>query len=122
QVHTYQMTLASGDFVRIAVEQKGIDVTAALVGPDGRERLAVNASEDIFLPETVVWIADVGGGYALVVRPSSSTVPRGRYAIRVEELRPAGPSDSARVEGERAFERGKALVVTNQPSAYQKAL
>ena len=122
QSDTYRLTLATGDFIRITVEQEGIDVAATLVRPDGGDLLAVDASDDNYRPETVVWIADAGGSYTLVVRPSSSTVPRGRYAIRVEELRPAAPSDSARVEGERAFERGRALVLPRVASAWPEAL
>src|SRR5216117_599451 len=37
QTHTYQIKLTAGQFLRVLVEQKGIDVVLALSSPDGRQ-------------------------------------------------------------------------------------
>ena len=50
RLHTYRLTLAHHDVVRITIEQRGIDVVAALLDPDGREVVAVNAMDDEFRP------------------------------------------------------------------------
>ena len=42
QTHTYQITLTAGQFMRVVVEQKGIDVTLTLAGPDGKQSAEVN--------------------------------------------------------------------------------
>jgi tetratricopeptide (TPR) repeat protein len=118
QPHTYRLTLAAGDFVRVTIEQKGADIAATLVRPDGRALLTVDSSLDIFRPETIVAIADVSGVHTLSVRTSRN----GLYAIRVDDLRAASASDQERVAAERAFERGWVLHVTNQPAAYRQAL
>lgn len=36
QSHAYRLTLQAGQFVRVVVEQRGIDVKLALSSPDGK--------------------------------------------------------------------------------------
>ena len=122
QSHTYRVAVAAGDFLRITIEQKGIDIAATVVRPDGRQLIAVDAADEDFRPETIVAIADVSGMHTIAVRPAPAAGPGGRYAIHVDELRPTAPPDTTRVEAERAFERGRALYVNGQPAAYRKAL
>jgi CHAT domain-containing protein len=119
--HTYRLSLTTGDFIRITVEQKGIDVAATLVRPDGRDLVAVDASSNDFRPETIVAIADISGTYTIHGRPAPSAGPHGHYAIRVDELRAAAPPDDVRIEAERAFERGRTWMRT-QPPGYREAL
>ncbi len=118
QPHTYQITLTAGDFVRITIEQKGADVAARVHRPDGQRFLTVDSAREIFRRETILAIADVSGVHTIEV----STVLKGAYSIRVDDLRPATPQDEDRVTAERAFERAWALYITNQPSAYRQAL
>src|SRR5690349_5793363 len=40
--HTYQVRLNAGQHARVVVDQKGIDVVLALVGPDGKQLLEVD--------------------------------------------------------------------------------
>jgi hypothetical protein len=35
--HTYRLELAAGQFLRVLVEQKGVDVALTLAGPDGTQ-------------------------------------------------------------------------------------
>jgi hypothetical protein len=37
ETHTYQITLAEGDFLNVAVEQRGINVAVKVLGPDGKQ-------------------------------------------------------------------------------------
>jgi CHAT domain-containing protein len=43
QSHSYKITMISGQYLHIAVEQRGIDVAVALFTPDGKKRLAIVA-------------------------------------------------------------------------------
>src|SRR4029077_5260287 len=54
QRHADQLTAAAGDFIKITVEQKGLDVVVTLLRPDGSGLLTVNASHEAFRPETLV--------------------------------------------------------------------
>src|SRR5688572_15972645 len=42
QPHTYQVTLAPGQFLRVEVQQKSIDVALGLIGPDGTQLVDVD--------------------------------------------------------------------------------
>jgi tetratricopeptide (TPR) repeat protein len=122
QVHTYRLTLDRGDFVRITIEQRGIDVAAALIDPHGREVAATDAMDDEYRPEIIVAIADVAGTFTATARPTARTGARGHYAIHVESPRPAAASDETRVEAERAFARGRARRDVNKASTWPEAL
>src|SRR5207248_1979352 len=122
QVHAYRLTVARGDFVHVAIEQHGIDVAAALVGPDGREVIAVDAMDDEFRPEAIVVIADVGGDYTVTARPAPNAGARGRYTIRLASLRPAVAGDEMRVDAERAFARGRRRRNSNDAATWPEAL
>ena len=46
--HTlYQLKLAAGQFLRVVVEQKGIDVALTLVTPDGRQLLESDLTDTL---------------------------------------------------------------------------
>lgn len=122
QSHTYRLVLAAGDFLQVSIAQRGIDVSASLIRPDGVELTSVNACEDNFRSETLVALADAAGTYRLVVRPAPSSAPRGRYTIQVDALRPATPTDNVRIEAERAFARGYALSAGLDPKAYPESI
>jgi CHAT domain-containing protein len=122
QSHTYRLALTAGDFLRVTIEQKGIDVAASVVRPDGGRLIAVDAVDEEFRPEAIVAIADVNGTHTVAIAPSRSVGPRGRYRIHVDELRASTPEDASRIEAERAFERGRTLSVTRQPAEQRKAL
>lgn len=101
--HRYHLTAAAGDFLFVVIEQRGIDLAASLIDPGGREVAASDALDDSFRDETIAALAAAAGRYTVVVRPAPEAEPAGRYTLRVEELRPAGPEDAVRVEAERAF-------------------
>ncbi len=120
QVHTYQLTLARGDFVRLTIEQEGIDVAAALVRPDGSEVVAVDAMDDEFRPELIVAIADVEGIYTATTRPSHDGA-QGRYGIRLEAPRPAVASDQTLIHAEAAFAKGRKYRDVNDAATWPQA-
>jgi CHAT domain-containing protein/Tfp pilus assembly protein PilF len=122
QVHTWRLTLARGDFVHLTIEQHGIDVAAALAGPDGQERLAVDAMDDELRPETLVAIVDEAGLYTVTTRPAPKAGAAGRYVLRLERSGPASDADRARVEAERAFERGRSRRSVNRAATWPGAL
>jgi CHAT domain-containing protein len=81
------------------VDQKGVDVTVTLVGPDGRRLRTVDTPNGRQGPEPVPVVAATAGRYFLEVT-SPEPNARSRYAVRVEALRPATDSDRQRVAAE----------------------
>src|SRR5687768_13291729 len=62
--HTYQVTLSAGQYARLAVDQKGIDVVLALLGADGKPLLEVdNNLSGTRGREVVSLVAEVSGAY-----------------------------------------------------------
>lgn len=121
EVQTYSLALARGDFVRLTIEQKGVNVAAALLRPDGTPLVAVDAMDDEFRHETIVAIADVDGTYLATMRPAAASA-RGRYRVRLDTPRPATEGDDLRVEAERIFARGRARCDVNDATTWPPAL
>jgi hypothetical protein len=95
--HAFQVKLDAGQYARIAVEQKGIDVVVALLGSDGKPLLEVdNNVSGTRGVEVVSLLAEVSGVYVLNVRSLEKGASPGRYEIRLEDLRPATDADRTR--------------------------
>src|SRR5215470_16340921 len=109
QSHSYKITMISGQYSHIVVEQRGIDVAVALFTPDGKKISEVDIDQVIEGSETVSAVADVTGAYLVVVRSPDKTAQIGRYEIKVEELRVANVEDKYRVSARSVFLEAKQL-------------
>src|SRR5678815_157440 len=102
--HSYQLTLSAGQYARVVLEQKGIDVVLALSGTDGKPLLEVdNNLSGTRGMEVVSLVADVSGTYQLNVRSLEKDASAGRYEIQIEDLRTATDVDRTRVAAERSY-------------------
>src|SRR5262245_25371848 len=97
QSHFYKINMTSGQYLRVVVNQQGIDTLVALFTPDGKkigeadgERMTVGA-------ETISTIAEATGAYRIEARSAKKVAQTGCYEIRVEELREATAEDKYRV-------------------------
>ena len=106
--HVCTISLQAGDFLHVRLDQRGIDLAATLRGPDGRERLQVDASGDDFVPEAVVALADAAGPYSLAITPSRADAPGGRYVVRLDAARQPTPQDRLRLDAERLIAAARA--------------
>jgi CHAT domain-containing protein/tetratricopeptide (TPR) repeat protein len=106
QTHSYEVELEAGDYLHAVATPRGIDVALRLIGPDGRDLLLVNLLEDPMTPEQILAVAETPGRYQIKVVSSTEDVPAGRYAIRIEALRPATSMDVVRVGAMRNLEAG----------------
>ena len=108
--HTYQVMLSAGQYARVVVEQKGIDVVLVLLGAEGKPVLEVdnNLSGTRGL-ELVSLMAEVSTTYHLNVRSLEKGASAGRYEIRIEDLRAATDTDRTREAAERSYFAGAQL-------------
>jgi hypothetical protein len=106
ETHAYRLALTAGQFVYALVEQKSVDVTIALFGPDGREIGETDGPND-WGTEPVLLIADKAGDYRIEVRAPNNKVPPGRYAISIVRLREATPDDKRLVQAQRLYEEAE---------------
>jgi CHAT domain-containing protein/Tfp pilus assembly protein PilF len=95
QSHSYQITLAAGQYLNVLVEQRGIDVVVRLQGPDGKLIFEFDSEIRKQGQEPVSQVAEIAGDYRLNVVAKEKNAPTGRYEIQVVELRAAVESDHA---------------------------
>jgi CHAT domain-containing protein/TPR repeat protein len=121
QMHTYRLTLNSGQFIRAVFDQRGLDVEVALMDAGGRELLRVNNPVGAWGPEPVFFEVVEGGRYTLVVRPSKANAPPGRYALMLD-TRAATAADRRSLPAERVFAEGTNLLLAHNADAYRGAI
>src|SRR5262245_25051852 len=112
--HTYQIRLSAGQFLKVIVEQQGIDVVARLSGPDGEEIAEVDLESRSQGQELASLVAEAEGEYRLTVRPKQKNAPAGGYEIRVEELRAATENDRALHESRKLYNKAIDLSSTGK--------
>ncbi|HEU4507320.1 MAG TPA: CHAT domain-containing protein [Pyrinomonadaceae bacterium] len=102
--HTFEVKLSAGQYARVAIEQKGIDVVLALLGADGKTLLEVdNNLSGTRGMEVISLVAEAGGSYLFNVRSLEKGASAGRYEVRIEDLRTATDADRTRVAAERSY-------------------
>ncbi len=101
QEHTYRIALQAGQFMRAVVEQKGIDVVATLIAPDGKQVAEADISSNAFGLEPISHEAAASGDYRLAVRPVAATALAGAYQVRLEVKAVATAEDKKRIAAER---------------------
>jgi tetratricopeptide (TPR) repeat protein len=108
--HTYQLNVATGQYARVIVDQKGIDVVVSLFGPDGKLITAVDNPNGSQGAETVHITAEATGIYRLEVTSFEKAAHPGLYQAKLEELRQATQADRDRLTARRDFDEAERLV------------
>src|SRR5262245_44876839 len=117
--HTYRIRLAADQFLKVIIEQNGIDVVARLIGPDGKQIMEFDSERRLRGQETAPLVAEAEGDYQLVVQSRQKAAPTGAYEIRIEELRAATDNDRALQEARNLYK--KAIDLRNA-GKYDEAL
>jgi CHAT domain-containing protein/tetratricopeptide (TPR) repeat protein len=120
--HSYQLTLAAGQFCRIVVDQRGIDVVVTLYGPDGKKIVEVDSPNGVQGPEPVSLVAEIAATYRLEVNSLEKDAPTGKYQIKIEEVRTATAQDNVRIAAERTFADGIQLELQQTAQTQRTAI
>src|SRR5215471_9884123 len=110
QQHTYQIRLEANQFLKVIIEQQGIDVVAQVSGPDGKQILEFDSESRLQGQEEVSLVAEATGAFQLIVRPKLNGAPAGSYEIRIEELRVATDTDRDLHDARKQFEEALKLI------------
>ncbi len=105
QQHSYQIRLIADQFLKVAVEQYGIDVVVRVSGVDGKQIADLDSERRTSGKEIVSLVAKTAGEYRLDVRSRIKNVQAGSYELRVEELRDATENDRALQEARELFDK-----------------
>lgn len=122
EAHTYRIALTAGHYLKVVVEQKGIDVVVTLLAPNGQKLTEVDSPNGTQGPEPVSVIAEVSGEYRLEVRSLDEKAPPGRYEIKVEELREPTAQDRIRVAADMALAEAGQLRAQGTAESLRKAI
>jgi CHAT domain-containing protein/Tfp pilus assembly protein PilF len=117
--HTYQIRLSAGQFVKVIVEQQGIDVVAQLSGPGGERITEFDTESSSRGQELAGFVAGAEGVYRLTVRAKQKNAPTAGYELRIEELRDATGDDYALHEARKLYQEGIKLLGAGK---YEEAL
>ncbi|MBO0860119.1 MAG: CHAT domain-containing protein [Chloracidobacterium sp.] len=98
QKHIYQIKLNVDQFLKVAVEQQGIDVMAQVIGPDGKRITEFDSESGLWDKELATLVAKSTGDHLLIIQPTQKWAPAGGYQIRIEEMRAATENDRALYE------------------------
>src|SRR5262245_55553730 len=97
QSHTYRITMFSGNYLQINIEQRGIDVGLALYSPAGRKIRESDSNRRLVGPEALSVIAELTGTYSIEIGSADKSAKAGRYELRIEGPRPATAAEKYRV-------------------------
>ena len=115
--HVFEVALDANAFCYLVVEQNGVDVVLRAYAPDGAKLQEADQPNGLKGPERVAFVSATVGVYRLEVRSLDAKAAAGRYAARVEQLRPAVAGDEKRVEAMRLDDAARLLVIQRTPEA-----
>lgn len=122
QAHSYQLTLDAGQYLRLVVEQRGIDVVVTLFGPDGQKLTEVDSPNGAQGPEPILLVTKTAGSYRLEVRSLDKDAAAGRYEAKIEVLRSATAQDASRIITHRLFLEGELLRAEATPDSLRRSI
>jgi CHAT domain-containing protein len=109
QVEAFQIFLEAGQYLRVGVQQQGIEATLALLDPEGKAVAEMESPYGAYATQSISILADVKGNHRIEVRASKDSAASGRFNLKVEDLRAPETVDAARIEAETAFMQARKL-------------
>jgi CHAT domain-containing protein len=119
--HRYRITLAGPRYIRLVIEQVGIEVSAILVAPDGATAATANGPHGWRKVKRLSDVIERPGEYVLLVTAVDANQAAGRYRLELDAFRPPAPSDRNRVDAESALSEGERLLEKGGPEAWNAA-
>ncbi len=120
--HSYKIKASANQYLKIIIEQKGIDIVAELYFPDGKKLLEVDSPNGTQGPEPIETITPVDGDYFLKVRSLENNAPAGRYEIKVLELRTSTEKDKHSIAAQKAIQEANELKAKRTAQTYKNAI
>lgn len=110
ETHTYMVHLEVGQYLYLAIEQHGVDVSVTVQDPSGKAGPEINNFDNDFRlvawsgTEAIHWMASEAGEYRVLVRPKATdTEGAPFYVLKTLALRVPTPVDTAQIQGHQAL-------------------
>jgi CHAT domain-containing protein len=121
ETHSYILTLSTGQYAHITVDQRDVDVVVSIYTPDGSRVARVDSPNGNYGIEPVSVVAETSGTYRVEVLSTSPKKP-GKYEVKLDEFRAATANDRNRVTAQTLFTEAKALRNERTQKSYQQAI
>jgi len=119
QTHQYTVSLKSGEFASVNLEQRGIDVVARLLTSENRVNAIFDDEVGNQGTEHVDFVATTSGSYSISIEPRLKNVTAGSYQILLTDIHRATEAERARFESRQLRTQSLRLV---DSSKYDEAL
>jgi CHAT domain-containing protein/Tfp pilus assembly protein PilF len=96
-----RVAVEAGWYVRLEIEQIGVDVSASLLGADGALLFSTDDPDGLQDSEVLALIAPAAEALRLVVAAHDPRAAPGTYRVVLTALRPAGPGDAERAAAQK---------------------
>ncbi|MEM7048846.1 MAG: CHAT domain-containing tetratricopeptide repeat protein [Acidobacteriota bacterium] len=103
--HHYYLELPADSFVRLVIDQRGVDLEARLFDPRGRLVDRADGAGGPWLEERLAASVGPAGRYRLEIHAQQATA--GHYRVALAEARPAEPDDDQRLSAENLYRQGR---------------
>lgn len=121
-VDSFHIALERGFFARVAIEQRGCDLSMRLEDPSGRQLLSHNRLRARLGTEAVSWQAGVSGNHRLEVRAESGSPLDCPYRLVVEDCRPGRSDDDQRITAEAMYYRAVRTQAQREKGSFKSAI
>lgn len=122
EAHYYKLSIQAKQFLKVIVEQKGIDVVVALYDPENRKISEVDSPNGTQGEEPLSVIAEQIGSYRLEVISPDKNAPVGSYGIKLIEQRAATDADKIMISAQKAFSEAIGLYSAGTAQSLQAAI
>jgi CubicO group peptidase (beta-lactamase class C family) len=96
--HQYTMSLTGNQFVRLDLEQKGIDIQITAWNPNGDPIGRFDSPNGMNGPEVITFSSELKGMYTFSVEPLSENPLPGSYDFEVTLIEPIGQTKEKRID------------------------
>jgi CHAT domain-containing protein/tetratricopeptide (TPR) repeat protein len=107
EVHQFGFSMEAGQYARLVVRRRGVDLLVNVFAPDGRNPTRYENPAGPVSPLSVSVMAATTSIQYVEVRPIDRWAAPGRYEIQLEAVRPPRPDDEKRLAAERKFSEGR---------------
>lgn len=122
EVKRFRVSLNAGQYLRVTVEQYGVDLSVALIAPNDRLIAEMDGPYGDWGAESVSATAEADGEYKVELRAAKNAPVAGRYKISIDGPRVPSQADLPRISGERAFMTGLKLGKDKKKEVRQQAV
>ena len=118
----YRIMLVTDQYLRLVVDQRGVDVSVKLYQPDGQVVAESNRLIGAYGPETIAWVAESSGSYKLEVRSATTDQAGAHYELKILEERTATFQDRNRIPAQDVFMQAEQLREQRRPGSLDEAI